>query len=184
MKWLEEKRVQVEHVERPIDNFVQVFISPHSNYWQVALASIYVCISVCWASRKFWGAACMLHNFPFVYTTSVALLPLSHGWVRSKLQWETLQHLLDVSRDLMILDLCSERTWTATSPHNTAKGVACETRSELPPSSASMAVGSTPRAKIMCLLALMNVRNATSPCSRFCCTNNRIMISFLRVWTN
>jgi len=30
--------VQVEHVERPIDNFVQVFISPHSNYWQVALA--------------------------------------------------------------------------------------------------------------------------------------------------
>ena len=44
--------MQVEHVERPIDNFVQVFISPqvaaivHSNYWQVALASIYVCISV------------------------------------------------------------------------------------------------------------------------------------------
>ena len=38
--------MQVEHVERPIDNFVQVFISPHSNYWQVALASICVCISV------------------------------------------------------------------------------------------------------------------------------------------
>ena len=38
MKWLEEKRVQVERVERLINNFVQVFISPqvaaivHSNY--------------------------------------------------------------------------------------------------------------------------------------------------------
>ena len=40
MKWLEEKHVQVaiEHVERSIDNCVQVFISPlvaaivHSNY--------------------------------------------------------------------------------------------------------------------------------------------------------
>ena len=40
--------MQVENVERPINNFVQVFISPqvaaivHSNYWQVALAFIYV----------------------------------------------------------------------------------------------------------------------------------------------
>jgi len=38
--------------ERPIDNFVQVFIGPavaaivHSNFKQVALASIYTCISV------------------------------------------------------------------------------------------------------------------------------------------
>ena len=37
----------------------------------------------------------------------------------------------------------------ATSPHDTAKGVACETRSEPPPSPASLAVGSTPRAKRM-----------------------------------
>ena len=43
------KNVQVK---RPIDNFVQVFIGSqvaaivHSNYYQVALASIYVCISV------------------------------------------------------------------------------------------------------------------------------------------
>ena len=36
--------MQVEYVERPIDNFVQVFISPHSSYLQEALASIYVCI--------------------------------------------------------------------------------------------------------------------------------------------
>ena len=49
MKWLKAKRVQVE---RPIDNFVQVFISlqvaaiVHNNYYQIALASIYVCISV------------------------------------------------------------------------------------------------------------------------------------------
>ena len=61
----------------------------------------------------------------------------------------------------------------APSPHDTAKGVACETRSEPPASPASLAVGSTPlRAKRMCLLPLMNVRNATSPCLRFCCTYN------------
>ena len=106
------------------------------------------------------------------YTTS----PLSHGRARSKLQQQTLQHLLDVLRGLPILDLCNEGTWTATSPHDTAKGIACETRSEPPPSPASLAVGSTPRAKRMCLLALMNVRNATSPCLCFCCTNNRIII--------
>ena len=81
---------------------------------------------------------------------------------------------------LAILGLCSEGTWTATSPHDTAKGVACETRSEPPPSPASMAVGSTPRAKRTCLLTLMIIRNATSPCSHFCCTNNRIIISFLQ----
>ena len=69
----------------------------------------------------------------------------------------------------------------ATSPHNTAKGVACETRPEPPPSPVSLAVGSTPRAKRMCLLALMNVRNAILPCLHFCCTNNRIIISFLHV---
>ena len=83
----------------------------------------------------------------------------------------------------MILDLCSEGTWTATSPHDTAKGVACETRSEPPPSPASLAVGSTPRVKRTCLLALMNVRNATSPCLRFCCTNNRIR-NFIFTCTN
>ena len=64
----------------------------------------------------------------------------------------------------------------ATSPHDTAKGVACETKSEPPPSLASLAVGSTPRAKRTCLLTLMNVRNATLPCLHFCCTNNRIII--------
>ena len=34
-------------------------------------------------------------------------------------------------------------------------------RSELPPSPASLAVGSTPRVKRTCFLALMNVRNAS-----------------------
>ena len=49
MKWLEEKRVQVEHVEKLMDKFVQVFISPqvpaivYSNYYQVTLASIFIC---------------------------------------------------------------------------------------------------------------------------------------------
>ena len=83
-----------------------------------------------------------------------------------------------------MLDLCRERKRTATSPHDTAKGVACETRSEPPPSPVSLAVGLTPRAKRTCLLALLNFRAATSPCLRFCCTNNRIIISFLRAQMN
>jgi len=43
------------------------------------------------------------------------------------------------------LDLCSEGTWMVTRPHDTAKGVACETRSEPPPSPASLAVELTQR---------------------------------------
>ena len=39
----------------------------------------------------------------------------------------------------------------------------------------------TPRAKRMCLVALLDVRNAISLCLHFCYTNNRIIISFLRV---
>ena len=34
-------------------------------------------------------------------------------------------NLLDVLRGFTILDLCSEGTWTSTSPYDTAKGVAC-----------------------------------------------------------
>ena len=48
--------------------------------------------------------------------------------------------------------------------YDTAKGIACETVGW---NLASLAVGSTPRAKIMCLLALLDVRNAVSPCLHF-----------------
>ena len=71
----------------------------------------------------------MLHNFPFVHDVSSAIT--SEPWKSEK---QTLvansTALLDVFRGLTILDLCSEGTWTASSPHDTAKGVACETRSE------------------------------------------------------
>ena len=78
--------MQVEHVERLIDNCVHVFISPlvaaivHSNYWQVALASIYVCISVCHASCKFLSLY-TLHSFPIVPDVSHAITsePLKSG---------------------------------------------------------------------------------------------------------
>ena len=142
----------------------------------------YLRMYICTLSKSQASEALHAHcTISPLYTMSVALLPLSHGRARSKL---TLQHLFDILRGLMILDLCSERTWTATSLHDTAKGIACETRSEPPPSLASLAVESTPRAKRMCLLALMNVRNTTSPCLHFCCTNNRIIISFLHVRMN
>ena len=71
----------------------------------------------------------------------------------------------------------------ATSPHDTAKNVPCETRLEPPPSLASWDVGLTPKAKRTCLLALLNFRNATSLSLRFCCTNNRIII-FIFMCTN
>ena len=101
--------MQVELVERPIDNFVQVYIiSPqvaaivHSNYWQVALASIYVCISIHWASRKFLGR--YMH---------IAHLPLSHGRARSKLYWQTLQHLSSLTRlnDTRSICVAREHGW-------------------------------------------------------------------------
>ena len=53
-----------------------------------------------------------LRQLPQCTTTSVALLPLSHRRARTKLQWQTLQNLLDVLQGLVILDLCSEGTWT------------------------------------------------------------------------
>ena len=56
--------------------------------------------------------------------------------------------------------LCGEGTLTDTSRPCTAKGIACETRSEPPLSPVSLAVGSTPRAKRTRLLALLDVRNA------------------------
>ena len=49
--------------------------------------------------------------------------------------------------------------------HNTAKGVACETRSKPPPLPASLAVGSTPRAK---RTRLLDIRNVNSLCLHFC----------------
>ena len=172
--------MQVKHVKRPIDNFVQVFISTHNNYCQVALASIYLCISVHWASRNFFEA---LH---------VAQFPL-HTWRQLRFYlWAMEEREANFNGKLHSICLTSceawryqtfgEGTWTATSPHDTAKGVACKTRSEPLPSPVSLAVGSIPRAKRTCLLALLNVRKATSPCLRFCCTNNRIIIFYFYVY--
>ena len=47
-----------------------------------------------------------------------------------------------------------------------------------------LAVRSTPRAQRMCLVAFLDIRNAILSCLRFRCTNNRIIISFLRVQIN
>ena len=52
------------------------------------------------------------------------------------------------------------------------KGVACETRSEPLPSTASLAVGLTPRTKRTGLLTLLDVRNAISPCLCFFAVQN------------
>ena len=82
-----------------------------------------------------------LYNFPIVPDVSRAIIPLSHRRARTKLEWQTLQHLLDVLRGLATLDLCSERTWTATSLAQHGKGRSLrDCRSELPPSPASLAV--------------------------------------------
>ena len=71
--------MQVERVERLIDDCVQVFISPLvaaivlSNYWQVALASIYVCMPC----KSQVSESLHIVVSPS-YSTSVTLLPLSH----------------------------------------------------------------------------------------------------------
>ena len=102
-----------------------------------------------------------LHNFPFIPDVSRAITSEPPKSENQTLVANSTD-LLDVLLSLVILDLCSEGTWMVTS-----KGVACETRSPLP---ASLAVESTPRVKRTCLLALLDVRNAISPCLRFCCT--------------
>ena len=68
--WFEEKHVQVEHVERPINNLVQVFISPqvaaivHSKYWQVVLASIYIIMYICTLSKSQVSEMLQIAQFP------------------------------------------------------------------------------------------------------------------------
>ena len=66
----------------------------------------------------------------------------------------------------------------------TAKGVACESRLEPLPSLASLAVGSTPTAKIMCLLALLDVRNAISLCLHVCLVYEQQNNNFIFTCTN
>ena len=73
----------------------------------------------------------------------------------------------------------------ATSPHDTAKGVACETRSEPSPSPVSPGCRIDTKSKMNVLSRTPeHQKRYTSPCLRFCCTSNRIIISFLRVRMN
>ena len=72
--------MQVEHVERLIDNCVQVFISPlvaaivHSSYWQVTLASIYICMPC----KSQVSESLHIVVSPLYPTSVTLLLPLSH----------------------------------------------------------------------------------------------------------
>ena len=60
----------------------------------------------------------------------------------------------------------------ATSPHDTAKGIACETRSEPLPLPASLHG------------CRINTKSKKNMFTHLCCRNNRIIISFLRVRMN
>ena len=167
----------------PIDNCVQVFISlmvaaiVHSNYIskQPWLLSTYVYISVRYASHKFLNHY-KLHNFPIVSDV--------HRRARTKLQWQTLQHLLDVFRSLAILDLCSDGTWTATGLPRHCEGHSLQSQF------GTYAFIGVPGCRID-TKSKKNVFIRTSGCQKrhltmlaFCCTNNRIIISFLRVQMN
>ena len=66
----------------------------------------------------------MLQNFPFIHDVSHAIT--SEPWKREK-QTLVANSTTFASR-LVRLDDSSEGTWMATSLHDTAKGVACETR--------------------------------------------------------
>ena len=80
-------------------------------------------------------------------------LPLSHQRARSKFQWQTLQHLIDVLPGLAILDLCSEGTWMDTNLARCCKGCSLRDKVRTFTFTASLAVRSTPTAKRTCLLA-------------------------------
>ena len=61
-------------------------------------------------------------------------LPLSHRGAKSKLQWQTLQHLLDVLPGWRYQNCVVTEHGRILVSHNTVKGIACETRSEPSPS--------------------------------------------------
>ena len=145
---------------------------------------MYIYIICTWSKSQ---VSEMLHDAIFPLRTRHQL----HYYLRATEEWEA-----NFTEKLYSICLTSCEAWRyqtfvarehgrlATSPHDTVKGVACETRSESSPLPTSLAVGSTPRAKILCLLALLDVRNTISPCLCVWCTNNRLIISFLPVRTN
>ena len=158
-KWLEEKCVQVERVEGPSTGIYwhSGIHSCHSAQQLLAssLVSIYVCISVRWASRKL--LKCYTHNFPSLHTRHQ-----SHQYL-----WATEERETNFSGKLYSICLTSCEAWHYSTcvgcehglilvSHDNAKGVvACETWSE-----PRLAVGMRPRAKRTCLLSLLDVRNS------------------------
>ena len=69
----------------------------------------------------------MLHNFLFVHGVSHA----NTAEPSKSEKWLTPLHLVDNFQGLAIIDLCRKGTWTNTClARDTAKGVACKTRSE------------------------------------------------------
>ena len=161
-------------VRRPIDNFVQVFIGTSGSCYsaqQLLVSMPYMpCAVICTLSKP--------QAISPSYTTSVALIPLSHQSEKQTLVANSSAfawHLVRLGDSNSIVS------------HDTAKGIACETRSELWwifSFTTSLAVWLIPRAKRTCLLAFLDVRNAISPCLCFCYTNNKIKISFLSVQIN
>ena len=186
-KLIRRKSVQVKHVERPINNLVQVFISPqvaaivHSKYWQVALASIYIIMYICTLSKSQVSQVLQIAQFPL---RTRRWSHYYHRRARNKLQWQTLQHLLDVLRGLAILDLCSERTWTATSLPRHYEGRSLRNQLETSAFTGVPGCRIDTKSKKNVFTCTSGVRNAISLCLCFCCTNNRIIISFLRVQMN
>ena len=112
MKWLEEKRVQLG---RQIGNFVQVFIGPqvaaivHSKYLQVRSFYLHVHMYICTLSDSL-AATCeflrchTLHSLPFVHDISCA-------------NTSQRDHVVKKLGRILV-------------SHDTAKGVASETRSD------------------------------------------------------
>ena len=86
-----------------------------------------------------------------------------------------------VLRGLVILDLCSRGTWTATSLARHCKGHSLRDLVGTPAFTGISGCRIDTKTKKVMFTAVLDIRNVISPCLRLCCTNNRIIISFLCV---
>ena len=102
------------------------------------------------------------------HTTSVTLIPLSeHEKASNKLEWQALQHLIDVLLGLPILDLLSGRTWTVPGIFAFIHDCTIDTKTR---KNTFMRIsGHLIYHVIICSCEI-------SSCLRFCCTNNKVSL--------
>ena len=153
------------------------------NAEQLLASSLSFCLRmyICTLSKSKVSEVLHIAQFSRSYPTSVTLLPLSHRRARSKLQCQTLQHLLDV--------LQAWRHWTCVAREHERLLQYCEELSlrnqvKTPAFTGVPSCGIDIKSRKKVFTRTSGVRNAILLCLRFRCRNNKIIITFLHVRMN